>query len=230
MPTVGAGSSQREDSPAHRLHPPCGSPPPAATPAMRIPATPPIAATIPAPSPYHRRTNQRPTPYQPKTCVASCSDFALRRNPRMQRRWYGDGTAKVRRISGDAPWLGAKVGAAVPCVAGRSGDTGDPALAGVAEKTPVMCAVFFVTTFGTPPFFHMPFLQMPAVQLHEKTLIPTTSGLSIHAIAITGSFTIFAVAACSGGSFNCPTQPIGRFSRTPTTWFQQAFGETQNHR
>ena len=37
-----------------------------------------------------------PTPYQPKTCVASCSDFALRRNPRMQRRWYGDGTAQIR--------------------------------------------------------------------------------------------------------------------------------------
>ena len=152
MPTVGAGSSQCEDSPAHRLHPPCGSPPPAATPAMRIPATPPIAATIPAPSPYHRRTNQRPTPYQPKTIVASCSDFALRRNPNMKRRWYGDGTTMVRRISGDAPWLGAKVGAAVPCVAGRSGDTGDPALAGVAEKTPVMRAVFFVTTSSTPPF------------------------------------------------------------------------------
>ncbi len=37
-----------------------------------------------------------PTPYQPETCVASCSDFALRRNPRMQRRWYGDGTAQIR--------------------------------------------------------------------------------------------------------------------------------------
>ena len=93
-----------------------------------------------------------PTPYQPETCVASCSDFALRRNPRMQRRWYGDGTTMVRRISGDAPWLGAKVGAAVPCVTGRSGDTGDPAFAGVAEKTPVMRAVFFVTTSSTPPF------------------------------------------------------------------------------
>ncbi len=37
-----------------------------------------------------------PTPYQPKTCVASCSDFALRRNPNMKRRWYGDGTAQIR--------------------------------------------------------------------------------------------------------------------------------------
>ena len=127
-------------------------PPPGATHSMRIPATPPIAATIPAPSPYHRRTNQRPSPYQPETIVASCSDFALRRNPNMKRRWYGDGTTMVRRISGDAPWLGAKVGAAVPCVTGRSGDTGDPAFAEVAEKTPVMRAVFFVTTSSTPPF------------------------------------------------------------------------------
>ena len=37
------------------------------------------------PSPYHRRTR-----------VASCSDFASRRNPNMKRPWYGAGAAQVR--------------------------------------------------------------------------------------------------------------------------------------
>ena len=37
-----------------------------------------------------------PTPYHRRTIVASCSDFALRRNPNMKRRWYGDGTAQIR--------------------------------------------------------------------------------------------------------------------------------------
>ena len=38
-----------------------------------------------------------PSPYQPKTSVASCSDFALKRNPNMKRRMSLVDTAQVRR-------------------------------------------------------------------------------------------------------------------------------------
>ena len=38
-----------------------------------------------------------PSPYQPYTFVASCSDFALKRNPNMKRPWSLVGTAQVRR-------------------------------------------------------------------------------------------------------------------------------------
>ena len=58
--------------------------------ALHTPQRPPRAAcTIPTPAPYHRRT-----------WVAACSDFALRRNPNMQRRRSLVGTAKVRRRYG----------------------------------------------------------------------------------------------------------------------------------
>ena len=47
-------------------------------------------------SPTQHRTCVVPSSYHRRTRVASCSDFALRRNPRMQRRRYDDGTAQVR--------------------------------------------------------------------------------------------------------------------------------------
>ena len=48
-------------------------------------------------NPLQLPTNLLPRPYHPRTRAAASSDFALRRNPRMQRRWWQDGTAQVRR-------------------------------------------------------------------------------------------------------------------------------------
>ena len=78
----------------------CSSPNPATQTARTANESPGSSQWLQIHNPHSRleilNTCAVPTPYQPETCVASCSDFALRRNPRMQRRWYGDGTAQIR--------------------------------------------------------------------------------------------------------------------------------------
>ena len=52
--------------------------------------------------PRFRHTCFVPSPYQPKTIAAVCSDFGLKSEDEaaLVRRWYGDGRALVRRRSG----------------------------------------------------------------------------------------------------------------------------------
>ena len=85
MPTVGAGSSQREDSPAHPRHL-------AHIPShhhAHIPTHPRRSHHMHPPSPLLRRTIAVPSLVHPR--ISS-------QNPNMKRRRYGDGTTMVRSI------------------------------------------------------------------------------------------------------------------------------------
>ncbi len=115
-PTVGEGSSQREDSPA------------------RTPQQPQRAQTVhasrhhapnlpPRPSPCQPLTIPPPSPYHRRTIVAAPSDFAVKSEgaAALVLRMYGAYTAQVRRSTGE---VGASIrGGMVYAYGGRGART-----------------------------------------------------------------------------------------------------------
>ena len=113
MPPVGAGSSQREDSPAHRLpHRPLAHTIQPACPTHDPPGFYYDATTINRAAARHVATNTAPppatppspppAPYHPPTWAAAPSDFMPKSEGAAAQvgRWYGAGTAEYGRMGG----------------------------------------------------------------------------------------------------------------------------------